>query len=428
MTLNWKHNITLTSDKKREVKKQKTKDTETDYSSSDEQSDNSSPCSLSSLLYQQPRGGASFLDVLNLYDSEYCVVPITLDILMNPFRLRKETSNGSRFLLRAVLAVTLHHIARKDGDKSLHLRALDYHQASFSEFTQELSADFNNDIRYLDTLILLFNFKAMQTAKSSWTIHLRQAYKILDCAGGISALERSARLRAQVAMIIWWDLTLALVCRRSPILPVAYTLAVVSQNDNWTFFDLIGCPNQLVIYMSALVCLDRNSSTWPEDLADIYASIDEYQNECDYRDFLPSDDNLDYFKSRYHCGEAWKKCLMLYILQLDMQRSDIELKRLSNHILNHVFQIDRLKHVQIQKQVLLPVLIAGAEIRDSKCRDMIREYCQYWSKEVGFWMFSSILDMLEKGWEQMDNNERPHCCWYETLRSDAQNDTEYLVG
>lgn len=429
MDLNWNTSVTVSSEKRKTISKKKPAIKNTNGLISEINSESGSAKFLVSIC-QQPSEGASYLDVLNLYDSEYCAFPITLDIAINPFRIRKETSDGSRYLLKSVLAVTFHLLARKNGDDGLHLRAFDYHYASLSEFNQELSVDINDGIKYLDTLILLFTFKAMQTARSSWTIHLRQAYRILDCSGGIKAIENSARLRAQVAMIIWWDLTLALVCQRPPVFPSSYTLAVISQNDVWTFFDLVGCPNQLVVYMAALAFLDRSGSTWTEELGEIYSDIEGYQNECDYNNLVPGDESMDYFRSRYHCGEAWKKCLMLYILQLDMRQPTSEIQRLSNHVLNHVFQIDRLKNAQIQKQVLFPVFIAGAEARNAKCRDMIREYCQYWSAEVGFWMFSTILELLEKVWEQIDNNTPFFCCWFETLlsSSDPHNETEYLVS
>jgi hypothetical protein len=46
--------------------------------------------------------------------------------------------------------------------------------------------------------------QATQTASSSWTVHIRGAQKLLENMGGIGICRQGPRVRAQLAMLIWY--------------------------------------------------------------------------------------------------------------------------------------------------------------------------------------------------------------------------------
>lgn len=52
------------------------------------------------------------------------------------------------------------------------------------------------------------------SAHGPWNSHLTRAYTIFEAASGLSATLRVPRARAQIEMLVWWDVTLALTSRK----------------------------------------------------------------------------------------------------------------------------------------------------------------------------------------------------------------------
>ncbi|THC95334.1 hypothetical protein EYZ11_005194 [Aspergillus tanneri] len=59
--------------------------------------------------------------------------------------------------------------------------------------------------------------------------------------------------------MIWWDATLALVSRQGPILPRPYLdhLRSHETDDQWSFYQLSGCPTELVVQTKTLSMLEK---------------------------------------------------------------------------------------------------------------------------------------------------------------------------
>jgi hypothetical protein len=59
-------------------------------------------------------------------------------------------------------------------------------------------------------------------------------------------------------------------------------------------------------------------------------------------------------------------------------------------------------HGKDQKQILIPMFLAGAESRNEDDRDFLRSYCAWWSRSCGFKQFDDVQMYLEAIWRERD--------------------------
>lgn len=229
--------------------------------------------------------------------------------------------------------------------------------------------------------------------------------------------------------------------------------------DQWTFFELTGCPDGLMTYLvqlaelaqqreiaATMVWLSFNSS--PVDK--IERAIKEWQNT--YVDDIGSqslsetqdhtstcydanyEDECNARADQYHCSEAWRQALLIYIQRV------FRWDRISNVSGSLMIRARKtLDHVrccryssQTQKQVLLPVFLAGGEIADEEMRQCVRSYCNWWAERSRYKMFCSVPELLEKVWST-DRSTNSAVWWGSVIDrksglSNQQDDFQYLFG
>lgn len=229
-----------------------------------------------------------------------------------------------------------------------------------------------------------------------------------------------------------WDATLALISRQGTFLDRSYLehLILSQGQDEWTFYDLTGCPGDLFVHLTHLAELAEQREiaarmTWLQfDLSPVTKIEREIQNwrsplfmdgyspSLDSLVESPSDadseaDSEEQFHSRqdrYHCAEAWRHALLIYIERVFRwdRRSPrpTVLKWLVRKTLDHVRCCRRTS--QTQKQLLLPVFLAGSETGDEEMRRFTREYCQWWANRSRYNMFNSAALLLDEIWKRVD--------------------------
>ncbi|KAI1626791.1 fungal-specific transcription factor domain-containing protein [Exophiala viscosa] len=377
-------------------------------------------------------------------DLEYCTYPITVDNGINPFRYRQDTSAGSQHLLHAVIALACHH--RQWPSVHEHPPAeVTQHQGQAVKLFRnalETSAADPRRLSMLDTLLALWCMDATQSALSTWRDHLRVAYDLLEGAGGVSSWSLSSRVQAQVSMFMWWDGVVALLSRRPCIFPYSYLETVLPWEgvQSWGFFDLNGCPRELLVPMIQLANLTESldsSGKLPVSLRELVAGIEE--NIRNYKpvggapadDFvvdLPDEEAEDYFNvatDYYHCCEAFRYALLLYILRVFKRAEGItnyhaRLRHLSRLVMDHVISIQ--DSSSIRKQLLLTIFLAGAETKLDAHRHFIRGYCAKWYEVYGYQMFTTALEILEELWSNSDAGET-EIWWGDVLDVRRRTDT-----
>jgi hypothetical protein len=184
-----------------------------------------------------------------------------------------------------------------------------------------------------------------------------------------------------------------MVSRGRPTLPISYLEGILryGRADGWSYFDLTGCREEFVIAMIKLAKLAAQNEkaeemewlvfdTFPVDevedlLRELPSSLPDYDSTED-------EETLNLGSDRYHCDEAWRCALLLYITRVFRWKRDGPIPGTAGYlarvILDHARNIRR--SVTFQKQLLLPVFLAGAEVRRQENRDFVREYCQYWTR------------------------------------------------
>ena len=218
---------------------------------------------------------------------------------------------------------------------------------------------------------------------------------------------------------IRWDATLALISRQGALFPSSYFEFLVrnEEKDGWSFYDLTGCPTELLILLMHLVEMARQKElaasmeyltfavspvleaerkllSWKN----IFAENRDFGQDLEPRDRVPedlcctgaessdgmsptsSDGDEQYFQQedRFHLAEAWRYALLLYIQRVfrwDRQshRRPSATLRLACSVLEHTRNCR--KTSQAQKQLLLPIFLAGTEARDEDMRDTVRSFC-----------------------------------------------------
>ncbi|EXJ84971.1 hypothetical protein A1O3_05646 [Capronia epimyces CBS 606.96] len=359
-----------------------------------------------------------FSVLLDRYDQEFCTYPVTNDLDINPFRYRRETSRGSKHLLHAIIAIACHH----QNSYSINSDAPEeFYQHKNQAVALYKAANENPEIQAqgleaLDTLLALWCIDTVESALNPWRAHLSHAYSLLELAGGIDVWSLSFRSQTQVTML--WDAVVALLSRRACVMPFSYFEAVLQWEASrfWTFFELIGCPRELFVPLMQLAHLASQSKSkgrarnaTKEIVTEIEGNLRSYQppgNEAAYE--LGDEESLQQARDRYHCCEAIRYSLLIYALRVfRVDNTDApepsftaRLRYLSRVSLDHVCSIR--PSSPTQKQLLLPIFLAGAETTIDRHRDFIRDYCRQWFETFGYHMFTSVIGILEEVWAAQD--------------------------
>ena len=235
-------------------------------------------------------------------------------------------------------------------------------------------------------------------------------------------------------------------------MPLHYLDAVIDHHhkDKWTFFDLNGCPAEFMRAMWRLARLDSiygkasklewtTFNTRPVDL--VIDSMLNFRNEDDLPVFKVGHNREEpnARRDRYHCIEAWRHAIVLYTRRAFHKEQDAQGLRVIDHVTR--FILDHIRCIRAtsttQKQVLLPVFIAGAELGDQDDRHFVRSYCKYWSETARYSQFESGLDWLEPIWRDWTPTTRPTYSWcskIEEIESDSRTSSferirpELLLG
>lgn len=227
-----------------------------------------------------------------------------------------------------------------------------------------------------------------------------------------------------------WDATLALISRQGTFIDQSYLehLILSQGQDEWSFYDLTGCPGDLFVHLAHLAELAKQREIAAcmtflhfdlSPVAKIEREIQNWQSPSFADGYSPDLDNLlaspsdidleadteEEFHSRqdrYHCAEAWRYALLIYIERVfRWDRTGprpAPLKRLVRKTLDHVRCCRRTS--QTQKQLLLPVFLAGSETGDEEMRRFTREYCRWWANRSRYNMFNSASALLDEVWER----------------------------
>ncbi|KAH8674760.1 fungal-specific transcription factor domain-containing protein [Tricladium varicosporioides] len=370
-----------------------------------------------------------FHTVLAHYDRELCAIPLTVDVGLNPFRVRKETSSGSQFLLHAVLAHSLYHLTRQSDD-NLGSSLLQRHRSTALHLFSRALGDSpspQQKVAFLDTALLLMCLDSSQSASGVYNVHLEGVHTIIEAAGGSQELiPRMPKLRSQLAMFIWYDTTIAMISREAPTLPITYLEGIIHHGrlDGWDYFNLCGCRYEFIIAMHKLakLAMQHEKAQGMDYLLFDTTGVDEIEQVLRewpskvpiYDRSLP-EEILELQRDRYHCEEAWRYAILLYIERVFRwergKKGPSTLRYLSRLILDNTRSIRKGTAHSIQKQVLLPVFLAGAELQNSEYREFVREYCEWWTMSCGFKMFKDVYCYLQNIWEEIDSSSDSDFWW-----------------
>ncbi|KAH9895360.1 hypothetical protein F4778DRAFT_268365 [Xylariomycetidae sp. FL2044] len=361
-----------------------------------------------------------FTSILDRYNMEFCRIPLTSDLHVNPFRYRAFLRpEPPRYLVNAVMALAGHHVESTS--------APDYYQAALQQLQECLGQRGNEGSYYniLDTIIILFSFDETQSALGNWTTHLRGAYGLLEASGGIQSWIQSPRVLVQVGMLTWWDAITSLVSREACVFPHAYFDAVLSRYDGqaWDYFGLCGCPLELVQIVMRLAHLsaEKRRSTSMEHVridntvvSEIEHSLESWAHSgpasaCAYEDEEAMQRDLD----TLHCSEAWRHGLLLYVYRVFHWRPGVQVPMAVLHrartIADHVFAAR--EESMVSRQALLPLFFAGCELRDPSTRRKILEFCSIWNTRTRYHVFGSAIPLLEQVWAEQEDKGTANVCW-----------------
>lgn len=221
-----------------------------------------------------------------------------------------------------------------------------------------------------------------------------------------------------------------MISRTRPLLPLSYleTLMEYNDDDEWTFFELNGCPIELVMAMARLATLATTYEavhgmewvtfdTFPVD--QITQHVQYWANDKDTtadsiaQEAIANDDDPETRRNAFHCIEAWRHAILLYAYRVfHRPQTPAGLRaitHLSRVVLDHVRCIP--DTAIVQKQTLLPVFLAAAEVGDGPTREFVRCYCAHWSATARYSMFGTVATLLERIWADWMVSTREHYWW-----------------
>ncbi|KAK9367020.1 fungal-specific transcription factor domain-containing protein [Lipomyces kononenkoae] len=372
-----------------------------------------------------------FRPILDRYNREFCKIPLTSHLRINPFRYRTDLDPEPIFLVHAVMALAGHHVESTSTQ--------DHRHAALKLLRESLETYRNARDGYsmLDTIIILFSLDETQSTLGNWRTHLVGAYGLLEACGGIEGWATSARAEVQVGLLTWWDAIISLVSREECVFPYSYFEAVLSNHNGrgWDYFGLCGCPSNLVKIVMQLARLSaekRKSSPMryvtfdPTVISEIERSLESWHHISPATAFQ-DEESMQKDQDSMHCSEAWRNGLLLYIYRVFQWEPG---SSISMHILYRARVI--VDHVvacrdesMVSRQALLPLFFAGCELRDQSLRKKIVKFCSVWNERTRYHMFSSTIPLLEEVWAEQETKGFENVWWGQVVDKQHISESGY---
>ena len=240
------------------------------------------------------------------------------------------------------------------------------------------------------------------------------------------------------------------MARAAPVFPRAYYDYVLELDTGATYdiFTISGVPRGLFRWFrelaqmageKRLVATLQHATFNVGRALQIDSDIRAY-NIGDHLTIQPPDNTdedvaaelLECWHDYYNAANAWKHALLLYIARVfrwDPSRPGPlpELASLSRLVLDSV-RCCRPESA-MQKQLLLPVFVAGAEARDVYSRDFVRLYCDSWYQQSRYTLFHEASMLLQEIWTQKDLGANDSAVWWGSIIDGKQTyGGEFLFG
>lgn len=211
--------------------------------------------------------------------------------------------------------------------------------------------------------------------------------------------------------------------------------------DEWSFYDLTGCPGDLIAHLLDLAELAKQNeiaatTKWlkmdPTPVLHIEAAIKAWQNpfadsftsfpsasdasKTDAQgstDPLPTEEEMQNREDQYHVVEAWRLAMQAYVERLfNWDRSQKPPRILTIYARRTLDHVRCCRHTsQTQKQALLPVFLAGSETGDQEMRAFSRNYCDWWTTRSRYNMFNTVISLLDVLWEEQSDGKSAAIWW-----------------
>jgi len=398
---------------------------------------------------------------LSFYHGCFSLTTLTYDVEVNPWQAALPmVRHDVPCLLYVVLALVQRqraHLERRPESLAvleLKNRAL----AAFAMRLNELSCELA-----VSTSLLLIALDYAETGYSNWVVHLQGAYRMLEAQGGISIAVSRTNLRSQIAMLLWYDMTAALFSRRGPIFPRSYAQALMvwRLETEWSILALNGCPDSLVLDMYDIAAAAAGAdAVSAEDVAalemrlwnakldvqgdkDLAALADcwrlglllycgrvfhgrsgrrsssssgpEFDSSSDCSSEFGFHSDFEH-ESRHMMSATTATNPRTMIINTaddddddddDDDAAPAHLTLLGEEILRLV--LDLPPDSNVQKQCLLPVILAGCEMEAHGLdgdrvpfRRVATDFCERWKTITGLWIFNSALELMTRVWALMD--------------------------
>ncbi|KAG0650638.1 hypothetical protein D0Z07_2512, partial [Hyphodiscus hymeniophilus] len=119
---------------------------------------------------------------------------------------------------------------------------------------------------------------------------------------------------------------------------------------------------------------------------------------------LLDEESMQQDQDTMHCSEAWRNGLLLYIYRMFWwepgSKAPVQVGYRARSVLDHVFACR--DDMNVSKQALLPLFLAGCELTNPSLRAKIIQYCSSWSSKTGYDMFNSAIPFLEEVWADQE--------------------------
>lgn len=383
--------------------------------------------SISPKVYRHP---GDLEDCLSFYHERFSHTTLTFPVNVNPWQAAIKHVNDSipcvQYVAVALAQRQQAHLNGRQGSLSV-LRLKDRALSIFGTHINDVSPESG-----VSTALLLLALDYVESGYSNWAVHLRGAFKILESHGGITLAKDRPNLRSQVAQLLWYDSTAAMLSRCGPVFPKSYLdqLMAWQSEDEWSILALNGLPDHMFSNMHDLA----TAATHPDTLT--AAEVFDFQFRI--ASTLIQTHGNEYFHAM--C-ESWKLGLLLYISRIfpmaatqnlheQLAPNDLKYGSLSNltidpsvwgnphelavRILNHVQSLP--PHSALQKQCLMPLMLAGCEVRpdEPELRQVVIDYGERWKQKTGFWLWNSGSEFLGSIWainEQGFATGQPSVSW-----------------